>query len=159
MDNFKKNSYSITDVAKALRVSACAVRRWIKNGKIEARIDPPAPGKIRPHYSITREMLIKYLETYSTPYDVETLKAFGIMTDEQSFMDIANKTQKKYDPAIRSIKVHSDAIESTTQNDLYAVLIDGRISIANVSRSTAFKIVAILSEENTIHNIQINAVK
>lgn len=75
--NFRKEGYSVAEVAQVLRITPASLRSWIDAGKIEANMssDKIEPGHRRTT-RITREQLSRFIMRNQRKYPLDQYKAY-----------------------------------------------------------------------------------
>lgn len=98
-----KNYFTTGDIAKQCQVSAVAVFKWIKAGKLKAHTTPGG------HHRIARKDLVEFLQTYGMPIPPELAEATDkilIVDDERMVVDTLSRAlsqaESKYEIATAS---------------------------------------------------------
>lgn len=172
MNNFNAHGYSVPEVAQILGVTPCSVRHYINEGKLKADISGEFRKGHKRRIRITKQQLADFMQSRKGYYESNPLyqKLVGSANDiakkeekieEDPFDSYAVKdiselsgawspeNLKKMDPKENSKKTLS--MENTKEKevkDTLTLLVDGRISIGSIGRSTMITIVtALLSDD------------
>lgn len=170
--NTKKHGYSTMEVGQIIGKNYATVRRMVQKGVIKGSISKTDPNDKRTTVRIPREALVEYLITYRELFDDSLLKAFGVgeeIAPGASLDDLTTpgtyvvrepgkpaivgkaKVIGKPDPTAELID-DDDCCGVTPVKTLipsYAIVINGRICIANVQLHTAIDILDLLSKDAT----------
>lgn len=171
--NFKKHGYSTAEVAQMLNCCVSNVWYMVKDGKIKADVSEPVSPGGRRKIRITREQLIDYLQAHTRGNSnyIELLKAFKpseqvtttkkdeVKKAEPSFIAGTTKEPSGVWTNLSNNKpklLISDSAKTAETDTLIkdvkscSLLVDGRICVANITPSTASKILnCLLADEVT----------
>lgn len=173
--NFRKEGYSVAEVAQVLHVTPASLRSWIDAGKIEANMssDKIEPGHRRT-IRITREQLSRFIMRNQRKYPLDQYKAYVLASHAE---ETQPECQKKDDfdcgPAYKANSLSelsgawaSLAEEATkipekttapkpepvvaleTQDEqTFLIAINGRVALGNLSKETCGIIFSALASD------------
>lgn len=155
--NFKKEGFSVGDVAQMFHCNPVTIRKYIDDGVLGAHVEPKevTPGKKR-RIRIMPEHIREFAAEHRSRFDDAFLKKFGItdIPENQVLESISlhavgegmcGKTETTVDPNCR---VSDSAVITVGRRSdrckRCKIIIDGRIMVANISKRSALMVVDVL---------------
>ena len=179
MKNYKREGYSVPEVGQIIGKTPATVRSYIDKGELKAFVGDKKREGGKRSFRISREQLHDFLLRHDREYDdvlicqfaptvIETTKPKIDRVRDRAYGDPAptaawagllkpevEATVRQNDllkPEVKASMVtqREEVPANTTKETTYSVIVNGRISVANVQKDTAKTILKALLDDEAI---------